>query len=72
MYVLLGLLLQEAKLVSIHTQLVGEGVGRNRREIYNDMDKEISALWDNYDEHEIVCEEFLKRIGEIMGNNGLD
>jgi hypothetical protein len=67
MYVLLSLLLQEAKLVTIHTQLVGDGVGRNRREIYNEMDNEIRGLWDEYDDHEIVCEEFLKKIGDIMG-----
>lgn len=64
---MLSLLLQEAKLVTIHTQQVGEGVGRNRREIYNEMDKEIRDLWDEYDDHEIVCEEFLKKIGDIMG-----
>lgn len=67
MYVLLGLLLQEAKLVNIHTQLVGEGVGRNRRELYNEMDMQIKLLWDEYDAHEIVCEDFLKKIGDIMG-----
>ncbi|WAR06144.1 LOW QUALITY PROTEIN: hypothetical protein MAR_021513 [Mya arenaria] len=66
-YVLLGLLLKEAKLVPLQAQLVGEGIGRNRREVYSDMDMRIDELWEKYDAHDILCENFLREIGEING-----
>ncbi|XP_052762110.1 uncharacterized protein LOC128204745 [Mya arenaria] len=66
-YVLLGLLLKEAKLVPLQAQLVGEGIGRNRREVYSDMDMRIDELWEKYDAHDILCEDFLREIGEIYG-----
>ncbi|XP_060602402.1 uncharacterized protein LOC132755544 [Ruditapes philippinarum] len=68
-YVLLTLLLQEAKLVNIHLQLVTEaGVGRYRREVNRNMDAKVMDLWDMYDAHDVVCEEFLLEIGSIYGN----
>ena len=68
MYVLLKLLQREAKMVNLQLQLVAEAaVGRFRRAIYRDMDAKITELWDLYDQHEIVCEDFLKKIGAIYG-----
>ena len=69
MYVLVNLLLKEAKLVNINMHLVMDyGVGRRRRPAYRAMDVAIFKLWDEYDDHEIVCEDFLKKIGDIYGS----
>ncbi|KAH3779648.1 hypothetical protein DPMN_157453 [Dreissena polymorpha] len=58
-YVLVPLLLEEAKMVNIHQQLVSQqSLIRNRRAVYVSMDK-------RYHNHDIVCEEFLTRVGEI-------
>ena len=68
MYVLIGMLKMEAQLVDINSQLVSESaVLRNRRELYVTMDAAIWSLWEEYDDHEIVCEDFLKKIGEVNG-----
>ena len=54
------MLLQEAKLVTIHLQLVSQdSVTRNRRPIYLNMDAKIFDLWKQYDHHDIVYEDFL-------------
>ncbi len=63
MHVLLRLLSREASLVNLQMQLVSEAaLGRHRREVYVAMDSRIWLLWDQYDDHDIVCEEFLKEI----------
>ncbi|KAH3810606.1 hypothetical protein DPMN_138999 [Dreissena polymorpha] len=38
-----------------------------RRALYISMDQRVGDLWDQYDNHDIVCEEFLTRVGEIYG-----
>lgn len=58
---------REASLVNIQLQLVSEGaLGHNRKAMYVCMDARIGVLWDHYDDHNIVCEEFLKDIGEVV------
>jgi hypothetical protein len=32
------------------------------------MDAKVMDLWDMYDAHDVVCEEFLLEIGSIYGN----
>ncbi|XP_053403227.1 uncharacterized protein LOC128558324 [Mercenaria mercenaria] len=67
-YVLVPLLHQEGKLVSITVALVSQqAVIRNRRQVYVSMDSRIGDLWDKYDDHDIVCEDFLAQVGEIYG-----
>lgn len=68
MYVLLRLLRREASLVNLQMQLVSESaLGRHRRAVYVSMDARISVLWDRYDDHDIVCEDFLREIAEVYG-----
>lgn len=65
-YVLLTLLLREAKLVPLTVQCVSEGsLTRQRRQQYVKLDMELDALWTQYDEHEIVTEEFLQLVGSL-------
>ncbi|KAH3779645.1 hypothetical protein DPMN_157450 [Dreissena polymorpha] len=53
-------------MVNIHQQLVSQqSLIRNRRAVYVSMDKRVGELWDQYHNHDIVCEEFLTRVGEI-------
>ncbi|XP_053401377.1 uncharacterized protein LOC128557641 [Mercenaria mercenaria] len=67
-YVLVPLLHQEGKLVSITVALVSQlAVIRNRGQVYVSMDNRTGELWDKYDDHDIVCEDFLARVGEIYG-----
>jgi hypothetical protein len=35
------------------------------------MDGRIGDLWDQYDDHDIVCEDFLKEVGYIYSVNEL-
>lgn len=66
MYVLLGLLMQEANLVVVDAQLLSEaGVGRQCRAEYKRMDDAILDLWQRYDDHEIVWEDFLRKVGAV-------
>jgi hypothetical protein len=66
MYVLVTMLKREACLVDITAQLVSEeAILRNRREVYVNMDAAIWSLWEEYDHHEVVCEEFLRKIAEV-------
>lgn len=48
-----------------------KAVGRHRRDAYIAMDGRIGDLWDQYDDHDIVCEDFLKEVGYIYSVNEL-
>ncbi|KAH3801868.1 hypothetical protein DPMN_155530 [Dreissena polymorpha] len=46
--------------------MVSEGaLSRHRLAVYVDMDARIAEYWDQYDNRDISCEEFLMRVGEI-------
>ena len=51
-----------------HPHASGDGLWSRRRPAYCTMDASIFKLWDDYDDHKIVCEEVLKQIGEINGS----
>lgn len=54
--------------MDIHIHLVSLGeIIRNRRAVCESMDQEIGNLWDSYDEHDIVAEDFLSQVGKIYG-----
>ncbi|KAH3857388.1 hypothetical protein DPMN_099995 [Dreissena polymorpha] len=69
-YVLVPLLLREAKLVAIQLQLVSEdALTRYRANNYKALDGKILQCWNKYDARDMKTSDFLKIIGNIYGDN---
>ncbi|KAH3867776.1 hypothetical protein DPMN_030913 [Dreissena polymorpha] len=60
-YVLVPLLRREAEYLPVQAQLVREGTGRVRRNVYVNLDEQLGQLWEEY---ELTTEDFLTKIGE--------
>ncbi|KAH3868368.1 uncharacterized protein LOC127867754 [Dreissena polymorpha] len=63
-YVLVPLLRREAEYLPVQAQLVREGTGRVRRNVYVNLDEQLGQLWEEYDHRELTTEDFLTKIGE--------
>lgn len=64
-YVLLGLLLEEAKMVPLTCQLLSESaLLRQRRPEHVKLEEQLLSAWSQYDDRDVTCEEFLRTVGD--------